>query len=457
MPYRIPIAIVAFLALITFTIINPNAGLDLVALLLIAFAAAYKIFGDYALLTLLAIRPTLDYGRDWVVFQTENFSINLNAAVAIILFLWAIYFFYTERQYAKNIPLKTPILIFLGWCALSIIWSFDKSATITETIKLTNLFALFGAFFVLRQKIGAKFSIRLLKVMLAAAIIPLCLAIYQFITQTGMNIDGITNRIYGTFAHPNILATFALLLIIVITENIIQWKNNILHFTSNISQKTQDYLLITLYSLFLLILLFTYTRIAWLGLALFLFIIGLVYFRKLLLGAIAAIMLFYIVFYPINTWLKNNFGYNLESYSLIARLTSRNEEADSIRWRADVANKVIPLWRERLVLGYGYGAFPKVWDDNKGMPNIWDNTSEAHNDYLKIGFETGVVGLILYLTFFVGLLYHTIKKSWKKDWTQIVFIASILVFLGMRASDNMLHHTPAIWWLFAWWGVWRAE
>ena len=90
MPYRIPIAIVAFLALITFTIINPNAGLDLVALLLIAFAAAYRIFGDYALLTLLAIRPTLDYGRDWVVFQTENFSINLNAAVAIILFLWAI-------------------------------------------------------------------------------------------------------------------------------------------------------------------------------------------------------------------------------------------------------------------------------------------------------------------------------------------------------------------------------
>lgn len=457
MLYRIPVAIIAFLALIIFIILSPNAGLDLVALLLIAFAAAYKIFGDYALLTLLAIRPTLDYGRDWVVFANENFSINLNAAVAIILFLWAIYFFYTERQYAKNIPLKTTILIFLGWCTLSLIWSFDKSATITETIKLTNLFALFGAFFILRQKNGPKFSARLLRVMLAAAALPLLLAIYQFITQTGMNIDSIANRIYGTFAHPNILATFVLLLIMVITENALRIKNNILHFTPNISQTTQKYLLLTLYSLFLLTLIFTYTRIAWLGLALFLFIIGLVYFRKLLIGAITTVALFYLVFYPINSWLINNFGYNLQSYNLIARLTTRNEEADSIQWRADVANKVIPLWRERLVLGYGYGAFPRVWDDNKGVPNIWDNTSEAHNDYLKIGFETGVVGLILYLTFFVGLLYHTIKKSWKKDWTQIVFIASILVFLGMSASDNMLHHTPAIWWLFAWWGVWRAE
>jgi len=52
--YRLAPAIIAFLVLVAFTIINPNANLDLAALALIIFVVAYKILGNYALVVLLA-------------------------------------------------------------------------------------------------------------------------------------------------------------------------------------------------------------------------------------------------------------------------------------------------------------------------------------------------------------------------------------------------------------------
>ncbi|HLD34621.1 MAG TPA: hypothetical protein VJB62_02040, partial [Patescibacteria group bacterium] len=111
----------------------------------------------------------------------------------------------------------------------------------------------------------------------------------------------------------------------------------------------------------------------------------------------------------------------------------------------------------RPLIGYGYGSFPKVWENRKGVQNIWDNTSEAHNDYLKIMFETGIFGLIIFIIIFADLLRKQIKIGAQSEWINLGFILSILIYLVLSVSDNMLHHTPTIWWMWAVWGLWAAE
>jgi len=436
-------------ALIIFTIINPLASLDILALLIIAFAILYKIFGDYIVLVFLALRPMVDYWRDVTIFSNSFITFNINAGLSLILFLWSAYFLLSHYRYWKNLPLKWVWGAFLAWCVISFVYSYDHSATITETLKATNLFTLFAAAFVLQKKYGEKAERYFWYALLGGAVIPLLLAFYQLLSRTGLTIDSVPNRIYGTFAHPNILATYALLLFMVIAHEIVIKKNRWVSEHRELTAAAIGVLLAAIA--------FTYTRIAWIGLAFFLLAIGLIFYRRLAVYSLAATVALYLLFFPLNNFLKVYFNYNLQSIHIVARLTARNEEADSIQWRADVFNKIIPLWLQRPVIGYGYGSFPKLWDDNKGVQNIWDSTSEAHNDYLKVGFEVGVIGLALFLSIFITLFVRQARYGLTHRWKNAVFLISIAVYLILSVSDNMLHHTPVIWWLWALWGKWSAE
>jgi len=55
----------------------------------------------------------------------------------------------------------------------------------------------------------------LIKVIIVSALIPSLVAIYQYITQTGMTVpyEGVYNRVFGTFTHPNMLAFYLVLVL----------------------------------------------------------------------------------------------------------------------------------------------------------------------------------------------------------------------------------------------------
>ncbi len=446
-----------FLSLLAFTVVNPYIAGDILAFLVIVFFLLYKLFGDYALLVFLIIRPTIDYWRDYIVFSDNEIRFNVNAGISLILLAWSVLFFIKHREYWKKIPIKNIWITFLAWIAITYIYTFDKSSTITEGLKAANLFALFGVTYVMRLKYAPKFDRYFRKTLLVGAIPPLILAIYQYITNTGLMIDGVSNRIYGTFAHPNILATFALLLFIFSFDSFFKNKERWLFQPFNAWFKNQQDLYFLTFLFLAGIITLTYTRIAWIGFIFFLVAYGIIKATKPTLTIIATLILLYAAFFPVNRWLTSSFNINLQNNTIIARLTTRNREADSIAWRRDVANKVFPLLRERPLLGYGYGSFATVWDANKGIQNIWDNTSEAHNDYLKVTFESGLIGSLLFIAIFISLLYREIKYGQGHKWPNTIFILSILVYLILSLSDNMLHHTPVIWWIWAIWGYWSAE
>ncbi len=436
---------IAVIFLSFFILFNPNSNFDVLAFLLIGFIILQKIFGEYFILILLAFRPTLDYWRDYNIFSSRFFDFNINAALSAFLLIWSVIFFIKNYQLFKAVPLKILWFALLAWCASSLFYSYNSSSTIIETVKLSSLFSLFGICYVMSLKDKERFREHFFRAMLAGAVIPIATAVWQLLTKTGMTIDDVSNRIYGTFAHPNVLATFALLLLIVLTDEFIKTEK---------SNNKKLNLLSMSGTVLVAIIIFTYTRIAWISMVLLFVFVGLVFYRRILVYSLAGVALLYTLFFPFNRFLVTGFDIHLQNNSIINRLTTRNQDSDSIAWRTDLIYKIIPLFIKNPVTGYGYGTFPNVWDDNKDIQNIWDNTSEAHNDYIKIGLESGIIGLILFLALFAVLLYKQIHIAVRTHFKNIVFLSSIIIYLVLSLSDNMLHHTPVIWWFWAVWGVW---
>lgn len=438
--------VVIFLSV--FIIFNANTSLDVLAFLLIGFIILQKISGEYFILILLTLRPMLDYWRDYNIFSIRFADFNINAALSVFLLCWSILFFSQNFNYFKKVPLKVSWILFIIWCAASALYTYHLPSTITEVLKLTNLFGLFGICYIMSEKYGKSFQKNFLAAVIASACIPIAMGAYQLFTKTGMTIDEISNRIYGTFAHPNVLATFALVLLMVIVNELVKKK----------TAPEEEPFWLKIFAVILLgVIAFTYTRIAWIGAIILFLAVGLKYYKKMVLYTAGAIVLFYAVFYPLNRYLISNYNINLQSNSILARLTSRNPDSDSINWRTEVVSKAISLFRKKYLIGYGYGTFPRVWDDNKDIQNIWDNTSEAHDDYIKVALESGIIGLALFLLIFASMLYKQVRIGLKTHFHNLIFITSLIIYLVLSLSDNMLHHTPVIWWLWAIWGVWSYK
>ena len=57
-----------------------------------------------------------------------------------------------------------------------------------------------------------------------------------------------------------------------------------------------------------------------------------------------------------------------------------------------------------MYVGYGFGAFERVWSDNRSLDHQFDDSAEAHNDYLRIALELGLVGLFVYVALLARLV-----------------------------------------------------
>ncbi|MBI2443813.1 MAG: hypothetical protein HYV42_01045 [Candidatus Magasanikbacteria bacterium] len=248
-------------ALAAFIILNPYGGLDILAGLVVIGLLLYHLVGDYAILALIAIRPTVDLWRDYIVVSTEEFTVNLNAALSLLLALWAIYFLVKEYQRRKNLPGKYLLIIFIAWSMATLIWSVDRLSTVTETLKIFNLGALFAIGFILSRRDGARFLAKLTPALALGSIPPLATALYQLATGGGQTIDEIPGRLFGTLAHPNVLAFLGLTLIFLLAHQSLQKQAPPPLFPQPVTRLALGILLA--------ITLFTYTRVAWLGAVIF--------------------------------------------------------------------------------------------------------------------------------------------------------------------------------------------
>jgi len=90
------------------------------------------------------------------------------------------------------------------------------------------------------------------------------------------------------------------------------------------------------------------------------------------------------------------------------------------------------MFLKRPVLGWGLGAFPVVYPQFRTFyTNFFVN--EAHNDYLQLLIEMGVLGFGTMLWFLITLYRRAIKKigKWEAEMSGAVALACLLGLSGI--------------------------
>lgn len=110
-------------------------------------------------------------------------------------------------------------------------------------------------------------------------------------------------------------------------------------------------------------------------------------------------------------------------------LSNRNLNTRLLSWKSAVDD-----FPNHVLLGTGYGNFAITFD--KSFPKefilyaeLEENFDRAHNNIIDIGSTTGLLGLITYLSIFIGVAYYLIKgyKDKKLKTSEFVIISSIIV------------------------------
>ena len=413
-------------ALLTVVVVLSDLPIILIPAGIASIATLLLIPRPLALLSFLIIlRMSLDISADtYSIPVGRNFSISLSQALGITVTVITSLSLLYHRKSWKSIPLRTAFMLILAWGFLSLSFSVDTTGTAREILRVLDLFLLFIlAFVATKSRTDLK---RLIIAFFLSSIIPIAVGIYQFAFHIGFQDESVSiPRIYGTFSHPNIFSLYLFSLIALA----------FLFFSTLARTPKEKSTAIILLAGYVVMLLLTYTRVSWVILFAFFFILALLRFRKLLTPIILLPLCLFIVIAPFQERLLDSIRFSPDS---------------SISWRLSIWKDGISatIGNSRTLFGSGMNTFSTVSEHIRGLSQGPSN--DPHNDFVKFFVEGGVIGLgifIFYLTLIArGLLrqFNTSQNAESKTAFLILFAFFASLVLA-SLSDNIFKNTPVQW------------
>lgn len=380
----------------------------------------YHKLGFFAL---VLIRPCLDTFSTLSILKIGNLSINLAAILGIFTIIFTIYIagFVKQKKLAK-LPLAFQIIIFLLITFFSVLLSINFRESIAEWIRLLNIFSLFVLGFLLTD--NAKDLSKIVILAISSSIIPSIFATIQFFSKTGLSIplEGIYNRIYGTFSHPNLFAYYLIIPIVL----------SLFKFLSGNKKRIPNLIALLIFLFLTTLLILTYTRGAWIVLIFIITIIGAFRYSYLLPILFSVIILAYLIVPPI----QNR-----------ARALININEHSSVQWRINLWQDSLKIAKEKPILGFGTGVASQIIRERRGKEF---GSSNPHNDYLKILLENGLLGLISYFILIMSIFLKLFVYFKKSDLPRFKALLLIMIAISfslyiMSFGDNILRNTALQW------------
>ena len=136
---------------------------------------------------------------------------------------------------------------------------------------------------------------------------------------------------------------------------------------------------------------------------------------------------FAIVLVSLLTWVGGK-----ELTSRVSSISSEAREEVSGGMRLSIDRDALRMFRDKPVLGWGLGTFPVVYPQFRSFyTNFFVN--EAHNDYLQLLSEMGILGFAVMAWFLIVLYRRAVSKigDWTFDVGGAVTLACTLGFTGI--------------------------
>jgi len=343
------------------------------------------------ILGLIILLPTI-YNYNYIKINVFNFlpgndlELYLNPAsvIYVLIVLFGIMTIIENRHKLKNLPLRIILLLNFIWIGASIFWSDNKEISIIELIYFLVPFSLYIISYCYFNTSKAFIKITLAAVF--SSIIPLLFSFKQIINNEYFyEADSSLGRLTSTMTHPNSLGLYLVLIIGLITAYYLAKENR---------KISQNKTLFIYGFLLLAILIMTYSRTAWFCLAAF-FLLFLLAEKK--------ILQFILIFSPFAIYMM----FMIESIKIRIFEIFDSAIFNSITARENIWRVAWSKITEKPLIGYGVGNSESVIENAKDWQG---GMSLPHNDYLLQTLELGLVGLLLFIAYTYGAIYHIVKS-----------------------------------------------
>lgn len=140
-----------------------------------------------------------------------------------------------------------------------------------------------------------------------------------------------------------------------------------------------------------------------------------------------AVVAFVAILISLLTWLGGK-----ELTSRVSSISTEARSEISGGMRLSIDRDAFRMFRHRPMLGWGLGTFPVVYPQFRSFyTNFFVN--EAHNDYLQLLTETGLLGFVTMLGFLIVLYRRGASKikNWNSDISGAVTLACMLGVSGI--------------------------
>lgn len=392
-------------------------------------SANVEIFLRQVVFLVLLTRASCDPLFELSGVSLGGSQIGFGAAINALVIAVAIVFAFQRLSVVLSISsIWAP---FLGLSFLATLYTPDPVAANRHFFVLLTYAAMFALpFFMFRSPADLRGFIF---VILASSAIPSLVAIFELRNA----FSGADFRLQSTFSHPNIFAFYLVLLIglalYIRTSKAIPWSPRI---------RT----LVTVYiPVLLAFLAMTKTRSAWGACAVMLLVYVLWFERRLLFAGLLIMPLVLVDHSVIGSRLSDlSSGEEIESFNEL----NAEVRLNSLAWRQALWDSAFPSIETKPLLGHGLESFRPATPAFFEL--IGPQGVDAHNLYLQILFEMGIIGL-LSLAWLIASIAYRLWRGRRFDPRGIVVIFSIFVaYLIEAAADNMIYYLSFNWYfLFA--------
>jgi O-antigen ligase len=280
---------------------------------------------------------------------------------------------------------------------------------------------------------------------LAAASYPVVKGLQQLVSGSYVHTRAGFNALSGPFYHPNYFAFYLVVVLAVAVAAMIEMHSLRARLP-----------LAALVAASTVCLAFTYTRAAWLGFGVFVLLMALFSYRRLLAVAAVAILIAAIA-------VPSLAGEVNHRINEVSNPTSGAD--DSWGWRVGEWKRMFPHGVSHPLVGNGFGSYTRLTyvefgalDPTYSTRIEADRTKRgfgAHNDYLKMFVETGVTGFLLWVGMLVGAavtMARARRVPGLGGYASAGF-AMIVAFMGMSFSDNIQAYTAVLFYALAFVGA----
>ena len=412
-------------------------------------------------LALYALVFAVPYGSLFPVALGAGNLTAVDLLVAFVIALWLARMIAQDRAIVVRwFPLSLPFAAFLFAALLSMTVALSLQASLKEFTKWAEMFAIY--LFVANNLDRAKLP-RLLAAMFLAGLSEAAIGIYQFLFQVGPEGFILFDRFmraFGTFEQPNpyagylgLIAPVALSVALAVNSQ----QSAVNSKTVHRSPFTVHLLIVILAAAasaaMLTALFMSWSRGAWLGVGAALVITIIVQSRRaFVLSIIAAFVLaFAILLSSINiipSVVAERFSGVADYFGVFdVRGVKVDDSNYAIVERMAHWESAAMMFAAHPVLGVGIGNYAAAYPAY-ALPNWSDPLGHAHNYYLNVAAEAGMIGLIAYLILWASAVWQgwcavRVTSGWQRG-VAAGLLGMIVALSIHNGFDDLFVHGMAV-------------